>query len=109
MTNAQIIFAERVRLLKEGKIGATGRFYTGLDLEGNETTFPEPEEIHTFAAWKAAGYAVKKGAKAIAKFPVWKYSTKTVENEDGEEEEQSRMFMKTAAFFSREQVERMVA
>ena len=109
MTNVDIIMAERIELMKQGKIGTTGRVLKFMDDAGEERTFQEPEEIHTFAAWKSAGYVVRKGEKAIAKFPVWKYSTKTVENDDGEEEEKSRMFMKTAAFFARSQVEPIAA
>ena len=61
------------------------------------------EEIHTFQRWKALGYSVKKGEHAIAKFPVWKPSTK--KDDDGEETTTGRMFMKTSAFFKTSQVE----
>lgn len=109
MRNVDIIMGKRLELLKQGKIGVTGRVFTMLDAEGNEVTLPEPEEIHTFAAWKAAGFVVRKGEKAIAKFPVWKYTSKTVENDDGEEEERGNMYMRNAAFFSRSQVEPLAA
>lgn len=66
-----------------------------------------PEAIHTFALWKQLGYSVKKGEKAIAKFAIWKHTSKTVENEDGEEEEKTNMFLKTAAFFKLSQVEKI--
>lgn len=109
MTNVDIIMAERLELMKQGKIGTTGRVFTMTDSAGAEIRVPEPEEIHTFAAWKSAGFAVRKGEKAIAKFPVWKYTSKVVENDDGEEEEHGRMYMKTAAFFARSQVDPIAA
>ena len=108
MTNNQIIMEERVRLFNEGKIGTTGRMLSYVDGEGKTVFFPEPEEIHTFASWKAQGFKVKKGSKAIATFTIWKYATKEVENDDGETEERSRMFMKKSSFFARSQVEPMV-
>ena len=32
-----------------------------------------PELIHTYQKWKELGYQVRRGEKAIAKFPIWKY------------------------------------
>lgn len=108
MTNEQIIFNERVRLMEENKIGTTGRMITVEDVSGNKITVAEPEEIHTFQAWKALGYCVRKGEKAIAKFTIWKYTEKNVEV-DGEKDTITNMFMKTSAFFAPNQVERMKA
>lgn len=102
MTNAQIILLESIKLLNDGVLNSTGRLFKTED--GKE--FAEPEPIHTFQAWKALGYSVKKGEKAIAKFPIWKYTSKKVEVE-GKEEEKSNMFMKTAAFFKFSQVEKI--
>ena len=62
------------------------------------------EEIHTFAKWKSLGYTVKRGEKAVASFTIWKHTTRT-NKETGEED--ARMFMKTAAFFSTSQVEKI--
>ena len=67
-----------------------------------------PEPIHTFNGWRERGYSVKKGEKAVAKFSIWKHTAKKVEV-DGEEEEKTKMFMKTAAFFKFEQVEKTKA
>ena len=93
MTNAGIILAHSMELVKEGKLALIDNF---------------PEPIHTFQIWKKLGYSVKKGEKAIAKFPIWKYTTKSVEDEDtGEITEDSSMFMKTAAFFKFSQVEKL--
>lgn len=64
----------------------------------------ESEEIHTFAKWKSLGYSVKRGEKAITKLSIWKHTVKT-DKESGEES--AAMFMKTAAFFSTSQVEKI--
>lgn len=109
MTNAQIVLMERFRLMNDGKIGTTGRMFESVDEDGKTVYSPEPEEIHTFAAWKSQGYKVRKGEKAVTKIPIWKYTSREVENDDGEVEDRSRMFMKTAAFFSRSQVEELAA
>ena len=62
-------------------IGTTGRYYNVVDENGNEKRLMEPEEIHTFSAWKALGYGVKRKEKAIATFPIWKYAAKKKEAE----------------------------
>lgn len=114
MTNAQIVMAEQFRLMEEGIIGTTGRELTFVDDAGNETSCMEPEAIHTFATWKQLGYKVKKGSKAVAQFPIWKYRAgkKEVEMtnvETGQNEkvevDNSKMFMKMASWFSASQVE----
>ena len=72
---------------------------------------PNKIVLHTYATWKKLGYQVKKGEKSQHKIPVWKPSTKKVEveNEDGTKEEvdNGRYFIKTSAFFTQEQVERI--
>lgn len=88
MTNAQIITENTIMLAMAGKIQ------------------PE-EELHTFARWKALGYSVKKGEKALAKFPIWKMGTR--KDDDGEETATGRMFLKTSAFFATSQVEPLTA
>ena len=88
MTNAQIILENSVILAMNGAI-------------------KPDEEIHTFQRWKAMGYSVKKGEKAVAKFPIWKPVTK--KDDDGEEKQTGRMFLKTSAFFSTSQVEPLKA
>ena len=104
MTNAQIIFNESVELMKNGKIGKTGRQFEVEDENGNKTMLDEPEIIHTFQAWKARGFSVKKGEKAVAQFYIWKCVSKQIQDSDGMTEEQKRMFMKKASFFSASQV-----
>ena len=107
MTNEQIIFNEAVELMKNGKIGKTGRQFEIEDENGNKTMLDEPETIHTFQAWKARGFSVKKGEKAVAQFYIWKCVSKQTQDSDGMTEEQKRMFMRKASFFSASQVQEM--
>lgn len=65
------------------------------------------EEIHTFQKWKSLGCAVKRGEKAVIKLSIWKHTTKQITLENGENVEDTSMFMKTAAFFSTSQVEKI--
>lgn len=107
MTNAMIIMAEQVRLAEEGILQYTGRMIKGINvMTGEEMEIPEIQPIHTFAHWKSLGYRVKKGEKAIAKFPIWKY-TKGKKKEMSEEEAQANgyCFMKNTSWFSDKQVE----
>lgn len=104
MTNETIILNERLRLLDERVLWSTGGL---IELEDG-TKVPEPEELHTFQAWKKLGYSVKKGEKAVAKFPIWKFVvTKAKDDADKELQTKNKMFMKTAAFFCSRQVEKI--
>lgn len=107
MTNAMLILAEQIRLMNEGIIGTTGNVFVFNDGNGSKKELPEPEPIHTFQYWKSIGYSVKRGEKAIAKIQIWKYTKKKTENENGEEVDKSKMFMKTACFFALRQVEKI--
>lgn len=103
MTNEQIIFEARCELMREGKIGKSGNVYKAVDADGNERIYEEPEEIHTYQAWKEQGYQVQKGQKAVARIVIWKYAVSKAK--DGEEDGKEHMFMKNSAFFTRAQVE----
>lgn len=108
MTNEMIILNESVKLMNDGIIRGTGRYFEVEDQNGNKTTLELPEAIHTYAAWKQIGRQVKRGEKCKARFYIWKQGKgKTViDEESGEEIEQSgRMFMKEAFFFTFEQTE----
>lgn len=111
MTNAMIIFNESVRLMEEGTIKGTGKFIEIEKEDGTTERLEMPEDIHTFNGWKERGYSVKKGEKAIAKFPIWKYTEKEKAEEEKtgnplEDAPITHMFMKMSAFFSFTQVER---
>ena len=73
----------------------------------------EIQPLHTWATWKSLGYRVKKGEKAIATFPIWKYISKKqktdiVEDPDSEDtKNKGRCYMKVAAFFTDTQVEKV--
>ena len=107
MTNAMIILNESVRLMEEGVLKGTGRFVEIENEDGTTRKLEMPEPIHTFQKCKELGYSVKKGEKSSIKFPIWKYTCKKVENEDGENEDKTNMFMKVASFFTFAQVEKM--
>lgn len=110
MTNARIIFEESMKLMESEILKGTGKYITVEYEDGTTATVEEPEEIHTFNGWKARGFSVKKGAKAIAKFPIWKYTEKEKPEEEKtgnplEDAPIASMFMKMSAFFTFEQVE----
>ena len=111
MTNEQIIENAKQRLLKEGLLKPTGRIRTARLDDGSEIQIPEAEEMHTYKAWKARGYYVRKGEKAITRLSIWKHipKTETIPLQDGtlKEIDASKMFLQTAFFFSQSQVDRI--
>lgn len=109
MTNAMIIFNESVRLMQAGVLKGTEEF---VDIETADGVMRVeiPEEIHTFNGWKSLGYKVKKGEKSQIKFMIWKHTVKEKPQEEltGNpmlDAPVTNMFMKTAAFFTGDQVE----
>lgn len=118
MTNAMIIMNESLKLMEDGKLNGSGQF-AEIETADGKQTIELPEEIHTFNGWKALGYSVKKGEKSSIKFPIWKYTTKMLDTNTGnaeldkmnsqinEQGGKSNMFMKTAAFFTMAQVEKI--
>ena len=108
MTNRMIILNESVKLMEAGIINGTGHFVDVEDGKGGTKRLELPEAIHTYQAWKNAGRQVKKGEKCKARFYIWKQGkSRTVTNEEtGEEVQQDgRMFMKEAFFFTLDQTE----
>ena len=63
--------------------------------------------LHTFNEWKRMGYSVKKGEHARLKVEIWKKSTKKHQNDDGEEVESDRFYLKLSPFFTFDQVEKI--
>lgn len=106
MTNEQIIFDERLKLMESGSIGNTGRKIILKNGYGEKEEIFEPEEIHTYRGWKERNRQVQKGEKAIAAFRIWKHTVKKPKDNDGEEQE--KMFM-TKAFFFRESQTKEIA
>lgn len=106
MTNQMIILLQQIELQKAGVLKYTGRILHGINVAGEEVEIPEIQPIHTFQRWKTLGYRVKKGEKAVAKFPIWKYIYYG-NKEMSEEEAQNtgHCYMKMSAFFTDEQVE----
>lgn len=97
MTNAQIIMEQQLLLAEDGIL--------------REDEDGEIQAIHTYQAWKKLGYQVRKGEKAVAKFPVWKYMTSKKQEEEADDNEEAgtkkrgRMYLKLSAFFTDEQVD----
>lgn len=108
ITNAMIVLEQALALAEAGKIGYTGEIMT-VEINGEEVELREPEQIHTYARWRAMGYQVRRGEKAIAKFKVWKHVSGKKKDDDGEEKTaeagRGKMFLKQAAFFSVAQVD----
>ena len=106
MTNRQIIDNRAQYLMSIGKIKPTGRTFTAVDSEGNEITMQEPEQIHTFMAWKELGYMVRKGEKAVDSFSIWKYTSRKKPGQTEEEaQEEGHCFLKYSHFFAAHQVQ----
>ena len=84
MTNEQIISNAAQQLAEAGAIKYTGRVYKARDAAGQVIELKETEAIHTYNAWRALGFQVQKGQKAVAKLTIWKHATKT-DDETGEE------------------------
>ena len=105
MTNETIILNERFEAMEKGIIGTTGRIIE-IETEEGKKMVPEPEEMHTFAAWKQLGYMVSKGEKAKVTTYIWKKAPKKQEKEI----EIMKRFVKVKAFlFSASQVKMITA
>lgn len=114
MTNRMIILMESVKLMEAGVIKGTGEKIVVELSEGEKKELEIPEAIHTYQGWKSLGYHVKRGQKAVAQFPVWKFMggiKELKEKEVGEDvnvdtnENKGYCFMKLASFFTKSQVE----
>lgn len=71
-----------------------------LGLSGLAEKYTE-DEVNSFQQWKALGYKVKRGEKAVLKVQLW-YPSKYTKEDDKEE---TRFYMKTTALFTKDQVE----
>ena len=105
MTNAQIIFSNRVFLMEQGVIkGIPGTALVWKDEQG-EREIEMPEEIRTFDDWKRLGFIVQKGQHAVAKFKIWmpkkgkKAEAEAEADADPEKKEDPKGFYKKMSFF----------
>ena len=110
MTNSEIILSRSIALMDAGLLPGSGRFVKVTDAEGNTKEFEMPEAIHTFAAWKAAGFMVKRGEHAIDSFKIWKPVNRrnaAAADEETEETAEARpgMILVKAYFFAAHQVQ----
>jgi Antirestriction protein len=104
MTNEQIVFEERMKLMNDGIIGTTGKTLT-IEKEGKKCKVDEPEVIHTYKAWQSLGYQVRRGQKATATFMIWKHTVKKAKEE--KDVDMEKMFKTKAFFFTANQVEQI--
>lgn len=104
MTNNEIIFRESIRLLEAGRIKGTGRTYTYTTETGESITIEEPEQLHTYAAWKQLGRQVRRGEHGF-EIHIWKHCTQKGDTPENEEGTKSRMIWKKAFFFTMGQTE----
>ena len=105
MTNAEIIFANRVFLMEQEVIkGVPGTNFLWKDEQG-ERQILMPEEIRTCKDWNRMGYRVRKGEHAIAKFQIWmpKKGKSKTDDEDADEKAKG-FYLKMAFFFTIDQV-----
>ena len=65
---------------------------------------PRKTMVNTFSGWSRHNYRVKSGEKAAFKAKIWKPVSR---DKDGEEEK--KLILVTASFFTREQVEKRQA
>lgn len=110
MTNAMIILLKQVELAEQGILKYTGRTIKGINvITGEPAEVPEIQSIHTYAGWKERGYQVRRGQKAVAQFPIWKYTKgKTKDMDEEEAQQRGYCFMKNASWFTQEQVDPIV-
>lgn len=110
MTNAMIMMVETQKLAEAGVLKYTGKIFTGVNVLGEEVQIQEVEPIHTVKIWNRLGYKVKRGEHAKAKFAIWFYQKgKKPKDEDEEKAMQKggKCYMKTASWFTAEQVEKV--
>ena len=103
-TNGEIILKKSLELMEQGVLKPTGRMFIQELPDGTKVELPEPEPIHTYNGWKELGYQVRKGQKAVASFPIWKYQSK--KNEAGEEIG-GKCWQKKSFWFTFDQVEKI--
>ena len=106
MTNEEIIMRNSMELMKQGILKPTGRILIQELPDGQKIEIPEPEPIHTYNGWKELGYQVKKGQKAKASFPIWKY-TGEKDEEGNKVKDGGHCFQKKAFWFTFDQVEKI--
>lgn len=64
--------------------------------------------LHTFAKWQSMGYKIKKGEKSKHHITIWRKCNKKVYDEESQTETiSSKLILKTAYFFTVDQVEKV--
>ena len=100
MTNTEIIINEAL---------ANG-LYTEEQIE-NILASGHMIPLHTFKAWKEAGYIVKKGEHARITTRLWKFTNKAKKSEEADENtegtEHNHYYLAKAFLFTADQVEKI--
>ena len=110
MTNEMIILTKSVELMNAGVIKGTGK-YAEAEINGKIEKFEIPEEIHTYDRWKKLGFQVQRGQTSFIKFKVWFFTGRNqmVDDNDENTNQRGKCYMKTASFFTAEQVKAIEA
>ena len=61
-------------------------------------------KIDTYAGWNRNGYTINKGSKALFTTSIWKPCKSKNNNEMQEGQQQSKMYLVKASYFSADQV-----
>lgn len=79
-----------------------------IELYKAEQGLPLDMPLYTWAVWHNMGYRVRKGEKCKHRVPLYKHTTKTID-QDGQKQTIGKCFIKTANLFTIEQVEKIAA
>lgn len=100
MTNTEIIINEAVE----------NGLYTMEQIE-NILASGHMIPLHTFQAWKSAGYIVKKGEHARITTRLWRFTNKSKKNNEADENtdgtDNEHYYLAKAFLFTYDQVERI--
>lgn len=100
MTNTEIIINEAVE----------NGLYTMEQIE-NILASGHMIPLHTFQAWKSAGYIVKKGEHARITTRLWRFTNKSKKNNEADENtdgtDNEHYYLAKAFLFTSDQVERI--
>lgn len=97
----------KVLLLAGRQISPTGYSYIKAQIQENYPDYLPYVDVLTFEGWKAKGYKVKKGEKAIAHGITWigAKSQEETENQESDSEAKASLYPKTYYVFGKHQVE----
>jgi len=90
------------------KRGKDNQSIIRLALEAFEIDFEyDGTNLKTYAAWKAAGYQVQKGQKALLQVELWTPCKFKEKDKDDKEKKGTKMFLKKSSLFTIDQVKKI--